>query len=272
MADEVGYYREGSVSVAVYDVVEGALIGAGVSACCGDLAFYRALAAGCAGPVLEVGTGTGRVAWALAEAGHAVVGVDLSAAMLARAEAKGAALPAEARARVRFVRQDMTRLDLGRRFALILVPHRTFNHVTDAAGQRAALEAMRRHLEPGGRLVLHLYAPSLRDLVPDTAAAPQILQTGGAATGETVRWSIVGKESDLEAQTVATTVRFTVLAPDGAVRADGRETVAVRWAARQEMRYLAELCGLEVEALHGDFLGGAPGPDKDQVWVLRAAP
>ena len=45
MADEVGYYREGSVSVAVYDVVEGALIGAGVSACCGDLAFYRALAA-----------------------------------------------------------------------------------------------------------------------------------------------------------------------------------------------------------------------------------
>ncbi|WP_431857222.1 class I SAM-dependent methyltransferase [Azospirillum sp.] len=271
MADGAGYYGEGSVSAAVYDVVEGALIDAGVSACCGDLAFYRALAAGCAGPVLEVGTGTGRVAWALAGAGHAVVGVDVSTAMLARAEAKGAALPPEVRARVRLVRQDMTRLDLGRRFPLILVPHRTFSHVTDAAGARAALEALRRHLEPGGRLVLHLYAPSPRDLVPD-AAAPQILQTRDPASGETVRWSIVGKVSDLEAQTVATTVRFTVLAPDGAVRADGRETVAVRWATQPETRYLAELCGLEVEALHGDFLGGAPGPDKDQVWVLRAMP
>lgn len=271
MADEVGYYREGSVSIAVYDVVENALIEAGASVCCGDLAFYRGLAAGVPGPVLELGAGTGRVSWALAEAGHDVVGVDLSADMLARAAAKGAAHPDAVRQRVRFVCQDMVRLDLGRCFPLILVPFRTVNHLTDAARQRAALEAMRRHLEPGGRLVLHLWAPSARELVPSPDDAARLFRTHDSANGDAVFWGITAKRSDLEAQTVTTTVRFIVLAPDGAVRADGRETLAVRWATQQEMRYLFELCGLAVEALHGDFLGGAPGPDKDQVWVLRRA-
>lgn len=271
MADEVGFYREGSVSIAVYDIVEGALIDAGVGVCRGDVAFYRVLAAQSTGPVLDVGTGTGRVAWALAEAGHAVVGVDLSADMLARAAAKGAALPAVARARVRFVCQDMAHLDLGQRFGLVLVPHRTLNHVTDAAAQRAALTAMRRHLDPGGRLVLHLYAPTIDDLSPDPGASPQVFQTRDPATGDLVRWSVVARRSDLQAQTVATTVRFTVLATDGTLRANGRETVTVRWATPQEMRWLFELCGLAVEALHGDFTGGAPGPGTDQVWVLRPA-
>lgn len=271
MADEVGFYREGSASIAVYDIVEGALIDAGVGVCRGDIAFYRALAAESTGPILDVGTGTGRVAWALAEAGHAVVGVDLSADMLVRAAAKGSALSPPVRARVRFVQQDMAQLDVGRRFGLVLVPHRTLNHLTDAAAQRAALVAMRRHLDSDGRLVLHLYAPTAADLAADPGTPPQVFQTRDSATGDLVRWSVVARRSDLQAQTVATTVRFTVLATDGTLRTDGRETVTVRWATPQEMRWLFELCGLTVEALHGDFAGGVPGPGTDQVWVLRPA-
>ena len=48
-----------------------------------DLDLYRALAARSGGPVLELGCGTGRIAIALAEAGHEVHGVDTSDAMLA---------------------------------------------------------------------------------------------------------------------------------------------------------------------------------------------
>ena len=49
-----------------------------------DVAWYVARAAALGGPILECGVGSGRIALALARAGHDVVGVDLSAPMLTR--------------------------------------------------------------------------------------------------------------------------------------------------------------------------------------------
>ncbi len=65
----------------------------------GDVEFYSSLAQRANGPVLELGAGTGRVVWALAEAGFEVVGLDVSGPMLERAEAKRASVPMEAGAR-----------------------------------------------------------------------------------------------------------------------------------------------------------------------------
>ena len=48
--------------------------------------------AGTAGPVLEIGVGTGRIAVPLAEAGFRVLGVDLSAPMLGVLAAKDSAV------------------------------------------------------------------------------------------------------------------------------------------------------------------------------------
>src|SRR5437773_3783555 len=50
-----------------------------------DVAFWRRLAADARGPILELGCGTGRVTLPLARAGAAIVGIDRSTAMLARA-------------------------------------------------------------------------------------------------------------------------------------------------------------------------------------------
>ncbi len=52
-----------------------------------DVPFWRRVAIGAGGPVLELGCGTGRVSLPLARAGVNLVGVDRSAPMLARAEA-----------------------------------------------------------------------------------------------------------------------------------------------------------------------------------------
>ena len=53
-----------------------------------DLPLYRGFAARGAGPVLELGCGTGRALLPLARDGFAVTGVDLSPAMLALARRK----------------------------------------------------------------------------------------------------------------------------------------------------------------------------------------
>src|SRR6188508_1195508 len=53
-----------------------------------DVPFWRNLAVHAGGPVLELGCGTGRIALPLGRAGVHVVGIDRSAAMLARARAR----------------------------------------------------------------------------------------------------------------------------------------------------------------------------------------
>ena len=52
----------------------------------GDLDLYLALAGRAGGPILELATGSGRLAVPLAEAGYDVTGVDLDPAMLTAPE------------------------------------------------------------------------------------------------------------------------------------------------------------------------------------------
>jgi ubiquinone/menaquinone biosynthesis C-methylase UbiE len=53
-----------------------------------DVPFWRRIASRTAGPVLELGCGTGRITFPLARAGVSIVGIDRSAAMLARARSR----------------------------------------------------------------------------------------------------------------------------------------------------------------------------------------
>jgi hypothetical protein len=62
---------------------------------------------------------------------------------------------------------------LGTRFGFVFVPARSFQHLLTIDLQRKSLQAIRRHLEPTGRLALHLFDPRL-DLLsePKTKDTP----------------------------------------------------------------------------------------------------
>jgi SAM-dependent methyltransferase len=115
----------------------------------GELEFYRELAVG--GRVLEIAAGTGRVSLALADAGVEVVGVDVSEAMLevARSRSQDATNP-------RWVVGDMRTFDLGEVFDAAIVPAHSFQFMLTPDDQVAALERIRSHLVPSGRLAIHL--------------------------------------------------------------------------------------------------------------------
>jgi len=100
--------------------------------------------------VLEPGCGSGRYLEALARRGLDVLGIDSSPVMveLARRRLAKSSLPGEA------VLDDMTDFDLGRAFALIVVPFRVFQFLLTPEAQRSCLAAFRRHLAPDGELVL----------------------------------------------------------------------------------------------------------------------
>src|SRR2546426_6821062 len=95
--------------------------------------------------ILDLGCGTGNHALALARLGHRVTGIDGSPGMVrvARRKARG-------RPDIAFLRGDMRRLDLGRRFDAAICMDGAFTHLLTERDLLAHLRTVRRHLAPDG--------------------------------------------------------------------------------------------------------------------------
>ena len=263
------FYEADSFSTEIYDARAASIIpGSPVE---GDIDFYRRLAGETGGPVLDVGCGTGRVAVPLAADGHEVLGIDVSAPMLRLAEQQREALPDEVAARLSFHQADVTTLDLGRDFPLIVAPSRVFQFMLTSEAQRQALAALRSHLRPNGRLVLDLFDPLLDRVVPSAEVAARGGELVHPTTGNRVTWEVTAWNPDPARQLIVEDwAAHEVDASGGILRSD-TERLTLRWSLRSEMRLLFELADLEVVADYGDFRGGPPAYGREQVWVLRRA-
>ena len=109
------------------------------------------------GPILELGVGTGRLAVPLAVAGAPagieVVGVDASAAMLARLAERD---PARI---VRSVIGDMLAEQPSGPFSLVFVAYNTLFNLTGEGAHAACFDAVAARLTPGGRFVVEAFVP-----------------------------------------------------------------------------------------------------------------
>jgi SAM-dependent methyltransferase len=115
-------------------------------------ATARFLAARTAGPVLELGSGTGRLAGPLRAAGVPVVGLDASTAMLRRSCDQHPAVPV--------VAADMAELPVrAGSFGGVLVAFNTLFNLPTVAGQRRCLAEARRALRPDGLVVVEAFVP-----------------------------------------------------------------------------------------------------------------
>jgi SAM-dependent methyltransferase len=118
-----------------------------------DLQLWRELAARAAGPVLDVGAGSGRVALDLARRGHAVTAVDLERPLLQALTDRAAALDLD----VEIVCADARSLSLRRRdFALCVAPMQTVQLLGGATERVAFLSRAREHLREGATIACAL--------------------------------------------------------------------------------------------------------------------
>ena len=120
--------------------------------------LLQELAAG--GRVLEFAVGTGRVALPLAERGLEVAGIELSDAMIRRLRAKPGGED------LLVVVGDMTNATVEGTFTLVFLVFNTIGNVTSQEGQVAVFANAARHLEPGGRFLVEIGVPKLRQLAP----------------------------------------------------------------------------------------------------------
>jgi SAM-dependent methyltransferase len=113
-----------------------------------DINMWRSLAGRCGSPVLDVGAGTGRVTLDLARQGYAVTALDRDPDLLAELERRAGGLD------VNTVVADARDFDLGRRFALCLVPMQTIQLLGGPEGRAGFLRCARVHLDERGLLAI----------------------------------------------------------------------------------------------------------------------
>jgi SAM-dependent methyltransferase len=236
----------------------------------GEVKFFVRRTKKLKGPVLELGSGTGRVTWPVAEAGARITGLEISEAMIKRAEAKRKDYPEEVQKRATFVRGDMVEFQLDTKFAMTIIPYRAFQCLTTPEDQRKSLRCIHQHLEPGGRLIVDIFDPKLEWCLEKEHKAPLARESCvNPETGNTVHVQVVRRINDAWAQTLNELWRFTEVDSAGNKVREEEEVLALKWTYRQEMRYLFEICGFDVEAEFSDFKGTFPTYGNEQVWICR---
>ncbi len=266
MTDAVRFYERWGLNVETYDerTAEEWTLGQDETAFCIEQARQTG------GPVLELGCGTGRVTWPVAEAGFEIVGLDLSEPMLQHARAKASHRDEDVRRRLTFVQGSMVDFDLGRTFPLILIPYRSFQSLIRPEDQRACLGCIHRHLDGDGRVVIDLFDPRLEWCLPEFGTMKlRLNEVKHPTTGNTVRVEVVHRKNDPVNQVLTESHRFTEIGRWGKTVRQEERILQLRWTYRHEMRYLLELAGFDVLAEHSDFQGSPPAYGAEQVWIAR---
>ncbi len=261
---EPTFYRS-ELNTSTYD------LGVGVGGPLGgeDTAFFLGLARALGPRVLELGSGTGRVSVALAEAGLEVTGLDRSPGMLAEARAKAASLAPETAARLTFLEGDMAAFDLGGAvFDLVIIPARAFAFLLTPDAQLACLSRIWLHLRRGGALALDVFDPRLDWCLPGDQPGTTD-ESGALPSGNTLRVRVLGRHNDVVGQVLRETWRFTETDATGSVVRELDEVLALRWTYRYEMRHLLELAGFDAITEAADYRGSAPAYGREQVWTCR---
>ena len=213
-----------------------------------DVAMYAEFARRGGSDVLELGCGTGRVALPLVEAGHSVVGVDLSAAMLEIAQRRADAQRTPASA-LRLMRADFRDLDLGREFPTVLMPLGGLQHMETAADVTRALEVIARHLGSGGVAVVDIESPFAEDF--QVGPQPLVAQWTRPQDGSVVT-KLVAVEGRPARGVREVTYHFDVQPPEGALHRVSCSFV-LRVITAGELELAAQIAGLNVTGLYGDY-------------------
>ena len=237
-----------------------------------DVSFYVAEATAAAGAVLEVGCGTGRILLPIARAGAPIVGIDPSSGMLARCRAKLAAEPADVRERVALHQLDIREADLGNTFQLVIAPFRVFQHIVTITEQLRFLEAVRRHLAPGGQFAFDVFNPSFPRLASVDGSELEDTPEQSLPDGRTMRRSARVTRVRWVEQISEMELIYYVAPRQGAVPARYVQAFEMRWYLAAELQHLLARAGFRVREMYGDFARGRLADGSPEIIVIAERP
>jgi SAM-dependent methyltransferase len=219
--------------------------------------------------ILEIACGTGRVTLPLARAGYQLTGMDLSPELLEVARRKSTGL-----ANPQWFNGDMRTFDLHRKFGVVISPGHSFQFMNTPEEQVQCLEQIKRHLIPGGWLILHLdhqdvrwLADLLEEKAPGFKLGPVIEHPG---TQKSYRYGNYWTYEP-STQTATSHGKWEEINSDGSVSAAWHmEPSHLHCAFRSEIEHLLQRCGFTVASLYGDFFRHPLADNSENmIWVAK---
>ncbi len=218
-----------------------------------DVQYYLALAEQTRGPILEYGCGNGRIALPIAKAGRPIVGVDLSAPMLADFKQRLRSEPAQVRQRVKLRRGDMRSLRLDQRFPLVLCTFNTLLHLYSRRDVERFFARVRAHMNRTGRFVFDVSVPDPEELHRDPNHPHRSPRFRHPSAG-VVRYAERFDYDPLD-QVLMVTMEFE---PKQSPEQSWVTPLTHRQFFPQELESLLHYNGFKVVQRHGDFVEQPP--------------
>jgi len=237
-----------------------------------DIDFYLSYARKTQASILEIACGTGRVTIPLASAGFDVYGIDLSLPMLEILERKVRELPPETSRRINVHQADMSDFDLHRSFDLIIIPFRAFQALTTDEKVRSALQCFKRHLAPGGLLILDVFKPRWRmdeSWVNTEEEFDWVKQDEG--TGKTIIRAGVRRSIDTRNQVIHPEIIYYIEDPSGA-RERICEPLSLRYYYQYQMEVLLITSGFTIVETYGYYDRRGTDRGSELIFVCRITP
>lgn len=208
--------------------------------------------------MLELGAGAGRVSLALAREGFEVLALEPAPAMRALGETRSREAGLEGA--IAWVDGDMRRLDLGRRFPLVIAPFHALMHLHTLEEQDAALRGVLAHLEEGGAFATDVFVPSF--------GPPGLVRVEpawhGLEGGDLLLW----QHHDPVGQVIVTEHRWDRVDADGLLRRRSA-TLRQRYYHRFELERALLAAGFARVRTFGGF-GRGPVKPQDGSWCFLA--
>jgi SAM-dependent methyltransferase len=206
--------------------------------------------------VLDLACGSGRQALELARRGHRVLGVDGAEEALsqARTAARGERL------NVHFLKMDIRQIPYRAEFDAVVNLFSSFGYFASERDDLKALDAARKALKPGGKLLLDLLNKEwlMRHFEPNFWEQ-----------GEDGRGSVVLDQISFNFENGRLDNHRTIVAKDG-TRAPS--FVSFRVYTLTELKALLAQAGLTYQRCWGSFDGAAYGMDTSRMIVLAEKP
>lgn len=232
-----------------------------------DVPFVLELVKEQAGPVLELGSGTGRLLIPIAEAGFPVTGIDNSPEMLGVARQRLANKQTAVREAVTLLDKDvrnLTQETVTSRFSVVLLSFNTLMHFREAEVGRI-LQSVAGLLKPQGQLFVDVANPFL--LSGASYPVTPVFETSfiDEVNNERVeQWSL----SSLDSRTQTLTVSWLFRTQNERSETRTAETVYHYLYPHQIVLFL-ERAGFRLEKMLGSY-AGAPFAENSERLLLLA--